>query len=290
MAQDQKVTLTFSMSDGTKKSVDFIVPGGKDGLDASLPDIIGEEVSDPISQMDMMTQVNDLIFNPITAVKSIMWSEVIYPEEEYGYGNPVTVTVIPTKSGKYAFITGDYNYKRQNLSQVMWIGDDRTYTPILQSSRAEEYRGYAFGDFFFVSDDAPENKDACGLYGTSIYLKATIQIRNAPQENTGAIVQVWTDRLPCMADGTLVPYNIWAEHPRISDSNKVIVEIYMTCPTPPTHLIDPVTKNIKKIQRPAGQVSGLANVYPEAPEGEAPNAFRYNMAYYGWIDSNFSYY
>lgn len=33
MAKDQKVTLTFDMTDNTRKTVAFTVPAGKDGVD-----------------------------------------------------------------------------------------------------------------------------------------------------------------------------------------------------------------------------------------------------------------
>lgn len=54
MAQDQKVTLEFKMSDDTVKSVEFIVPGGKDGEDS--PPI---KLNSPDSSVSIVQNEND---------------------------------------------------------------------------------------------------------------------------------------------------------------------------------------------------------------------------------------
>lgn len=136
------------------------------------------------------------------------------------------------------------------------------------------------GNFSFGYSDNPNSNSACGKYGTAIYLKTTLTLNSANSGDSNVMVTVRMQDLPCMEDGTLVAHSMWADYVNVSGQNKPTVAIWLNCPVPPTHVINPTTKVITKLQRSAGQSSGLSSVYPVAPDGEYANEFHYTMQYY----------
>lgn len=458
MAQDQKVKLTFKMSDDTTKDVEFIVPGGKDGTDAGLPAVPKTVIDTATPMADVQAAMLSLLQNPATAAANTQWNNVTYPNYPDITGQ-VRLTVIPAESGKYLYIGGDLNYPGQGVASMAWASDDGQTTSTMFESfdsgpqidaslvgtglfdklrvqisqsagnglslqtdglfavagglpalpaaplgdqitpqefddkvsqllnstgptgspNAEHYgmnvgdyggfhaylvsipvpgegfyvlasgyiqdnpptkldlqayvstaggeisdptyitndrtdmslllrpltlyssdstvtvtqdgndwdlkgrtlkRGATSGNWGFGYSDNPSASSAAGRYGSSIYLKTTITLNNANNGDVGVAVDVVLDSLPCQEDGTLVPYTVWAGFVSASGQSKPTVVIWLNCPTPPTHLINPTTKAITKLQRTAGQGSGLASVYPEAPEGEAAHEFQYILRYW----------
>lgn len=56
MAKDQKVTLTFDMTDNTRKTVAFTVPAGKDGKDGKG----GKDGKDGVGIIDITATQEDI--------------------------------------------------------------------------------------------------------------------------------------------------------------------------------------------------------------------------------------
>ena len=56
MAKDQKVTLTFDMTDNTRKTVAFTVPAGKDGKDGTN----GKDGTDGVGIIDITATQEDI--------------------------------------------------------------------------------------------------------------------------------------------------------------------------------------------------------------------------------------
>lgn len=59
MAKDQKVTLTFDMTDNTRKTVAFTVPAGKDGKDGK-DGTNGKDGTDGVGITDITATQEDI--------------------------------------------------------------------------------------------------------------------------------------------------------------------------------------------------------------------------------------
>ena len=59
MAKDQKVTLTFDMTDNTRKTVAFTVPAGKDGIDGK-DGTNGKDGTDGVGITDITVTQEDI--------------------------------------------------------------------------------------------------------------------------------------------------------------------------------------------------------------------------------------
>lgn len=59
MAKDQKVTLTFDMTDNTRKTVAFTVPAGKDGKDGKNG-TNGKDGTDGVGIIDITATQEDI--------------------------------------------------------------------------------------------------------------------------------------------------------------------------------------------------------------------------------------
>ncbi|EMJ4788480.1 collagen-like protein [Klebsiella oxytoca] len=118
------------------------------------------------------------------------------------------------------------------------------------------------GTSFNFSVSHPDVKTAeyaCGPLGKGVYFKTTLLIPSGADYNM--INQIFLDKLPCMADGTLVPYNVWCAG--VNGNNKV--PTWMICQERPTHALTLSTGVIAPILRETGKDSGL----PDYPETEA---------------------
>jgi hypothetical protein len=314
MSQDQKVTLTFNLTDSTQQPVSFIIPGGIGGMLPALPLApLGDMLTAAEFDQKVQTALHsaDIPAEP-TAER---YGMNVYP---YGGFAAYLVTIPVPGEGKYVWAYGYIQESPPTLQTIQafvkvtdgvaeqptWIiRDVRDMTSALSSleiyssnnsvmvSRDRNQfdlsavskslaQAEIWGNFSFGYGDMPDSDHACGLYGTSIYLKTTSPLYSAPNGDKSPIVTVRPSSLPCLGDGTLVPYNMWADYVKVSGQNKPTVAIWLNCPTPPTHLINPTTKAITKLQRRSGQGSGLSSVYPVAPDGEYANEIYYIMSYY----------
>lgn len=59
MAKDQKVTLTFDMTDNTRKTVAFTIPAGKDGTNGT-DGIDGKDGTDGVGITDITVTQEDI--------------------------------------------------------------------------------------------------------------------------------------------------------------------------------------------------------------------------------------
>lgn len=192
MAQDQKVTLTFKMSDDTEKQVVFTVPGGKDG----------------------------------------------------------TVTVTRELN--------DFNIKGKTLT-----------------------RGTGGGNFSFGYPDNKSAKTACGKMGTGVYWKVTVPMSNAGSGNVAVFPHIWTNDIPCMEDGTLVPYQFVVDYIEANNNATPSAAVWLICMGVPTHTINVTSGALKKLQRVEnGLNNGLDSLYPLAPEGEYAQEPQWRREYF----------
>lgn len=448
MAQDQKVKLTFKMSDDTTKDVEFIVPGGKDGTDAGLPAVPKTVIDTATPMADVEAAITSLLQNPATAAANTQWNNVTYPNYPDMTGQ-FRLTVIPAESGKYLYIGGDLKYPGQGIASMAWASDDGQTISIMFDSAhtgpqidaslvgtglfdklrvqlsqasgngltlktdglfaaagglpglpaaplgdqitpaefdqkvqdalarttiptevtAEHYgmnvgdyggfeaylitipvsgdgyyvlatgyiqeepptkwdmQGYVrvrdgavdgnptyivnertdmslllrtlnlnssdgtvtitrelndfdikskvltretgSGNFSFNYPDTKTAKNACGKMGSGVYWKATLSLDSAGNGNTNVIPQFWTTKIPCMEDGTLVPYKFVVDYVAAANNAVPSVAVWLICDGVPTHLMDITTGTATKLQRADnGLTNGLDDLYPLAPEGE----------------------
>lgn len=141
-------------------------------------------------------------------------------------------------------------------------------------------RAAVSGNIAFNYFDNPANANAAGMFGTSVYVKTTTTLYRAPAGVTDVVLQAELEELPCLEDGTLVPYNVTTKLVTGSLDAEPQAEMLFTFPTPATHTINPRTKEITKLTRPHGAPSGVASVYPEADEGQPNHDFNYVLTYY----------
>lgn len=140
-------------------------------------------------------------------------------------------------------------------------------------------RAAVSGNIAFNYGDNLANANAAGMFGTSVYLKTTTTLYRAPAGATAVVLWVELEELPCLEDGTLVPYNVTTKLVTGTADMKPQAEMLFTFPTPATHTINPRTKEVIKLTRPRGAPSGVASVYPEADEGQADHDFNYLLTY-----------
>lgn len=134
------------------------------------------------------------------------------------------------------------------------------------------------GNFSFNYSDNPNAYSAAGKFGSSIYLKTTIDLTRLPMARNDAFVTVRLLELPCTEDGTILNYNIFTESPNAPVGAYTNVPVWLVLPSIPTHTIDPKTKEIKKLVRGDGP-SGLDGVIPVAGPDEPAHEFRWYLRY-----------
>lgn len=460
MAQDQKVTLTFKMSDDTEKQVAFTVPGGKDGTNAGLPEVPKTVVDAATPMAEVQAAMLSLLQNPATAAASTQWNHVTYtnyPDQD----GQVRLTVIPAETGKYLFIGGDLNYPGQGIASMAWASDDgKTSTTMFESFHsgpqidaslvgtglfdklrvqlsqasgngltlntdglfaaagglpglpaaplgdqitpaefdqkvqdalarttiptevtAEHYgmnvgdyggfeaylitipvsgdgyyvlatgyvqedpptkwdmqgyvrvrdgavdgnptyivnertdmslllrtlnlyssdgtvtvtrelndfniqgktltRGTGSGNFSFGYPDNKSAKSACGKMGTGVYWKSTVTLDGAGPGNVDTMSRFWTVNIPCLEDGTLVPYQIIVDYLTSANNAVPSAAVWLICMGVPTHTMDITNGTLKKLQMSAdATTSGLTGVYPVAPTGEYAQEPQWRREYF----------
>lgn len=142
-------------------------------------------------------------------------------------------------------------------------------------------RGAGGGNFSFGYPDTPSGKNACGKIGNGVYWKITNSLDKAPAGSVIVNPSYWLKSLPCMEDGTLVPYQLIVDYVKAANTNSTpTVAVWLICHGIPTHTINIETKALTKLQRSQGSdTSGLPD-YPVAPEGEFAQEVQYSRQYF----------
>lgn len=283
MAHDQKVKLTFNMSDGTTKDVAFIVPGGKDGRNAGLPAILGTEIDSATSMADVQAAISSRAHNPATRVEHIQWNHVTYPNYP-GMTGRVRFTVIPAESGKYLYTGGDLEYPGQGVASMVWTNDDgQTINTMFDTKSKVLTRKTDSGSFSFNYPDTKTAKNACGKMGLGVYWKTTVPLHSVGNGDTNVIPQFWTTKIPCMADGTLVPYKFVVDYVEAASNATPSVAVWLICDGVPTHTMDITTGTTTQLQHAGSALTnGLNNTYPFAPPGDLAHEPTWSCAYFSY--------
>ena len=151
------------------------------------------------------------------------------------------------------------------------------YVPPTQSLK----RGTGGGNFSFGYPDNKSAKNACGKMGTGVYWKVTISLDNAGAGNVAVVPRIWTNNIPCMEDGTLVPYQIVTDYVAANNNAVPSVAVWFICMGVPTHLMSITDGTLKKLQRgDNGLTNGLDDLYPLAPEGEYAQEPQWRREYF----------
>lgn len=125
------------------------------------------------------------------------------------------------------------------------------------------------GNFSFGYPDNKSAKNACGKMGTGVYWKVTFSLDKAGAGNVAVVPRIWTNNIPCMEDGTLVPYQIVTDYVAANNNAVPSVAVWLICMGVPTHLMSITDGTLEKLQRADnGLTNGLDDLYPLAPEGE----------------------
>jgi hypothetical protein len=103
------------------------------------------------------------------------------------------------------------------------------------------------GNFVTGVPDNPNDLDSHGRIGSGEYWKVTQDLYTAPQGSRNIVVLTEMVELPCLEDGTLIPYSIQAKALKAPVGQTPTVEIWFICTQQPTHVIYPLTKTIKKL-------------------------------------------
>jgi hypothetical protein len=139
------------------------------------------------------------------------------------------------------------------------------YVPPAQSLK----RGTGGGNFSFGYPDSKSARNACGKMGTGVYWKVTFSLDKAGAGNVAVVSRIWTNNIPCMEDGTLVPYQIVTDYVAANNNAVPSVAVWLICMGVPTHLMSITDGTLEKLQRADnGLTNGLDDLYPLAPEGE----------------------
>lgn len=273
MAQDQKVTLTFKMSDDTEKQVEFTVPGGKDGLLQELP--LPSKKNTEI----VLGDVDTIISHAVTA---IVFELGIQEYPVTGSSTSLRITTFPTKNGAYVLTNGPSSPNGAVRTQV-WSIVGSLFTRISEQIVTDHVltRGTGGGNFSFGYPDNKSANNACGKMGTGVYWKVTISLDNAGAGNVAVIPKVWTNNIPCMEDGTLVPYQFVVDYVESRNNAIPTAAVWLICMGVPTHTMDVTSGTLTKLQMSAGATtSGLTGVYPVAPTGEYAQEPQWRREYF----------
>lgn len=142
-------------------------------------------------------------------------------------------------------------------------------------------RGTGGGNFTFGYPDNKSARNACGKMGTGVYWKVTISLDNAGAGNVAVVPRIWTNNIPCMEDGTLVPYQFVVDYVESRNNGIPTVAVWLICMGVPTHLMDVTSGALKKLQRADnGLTNGLDDLYPLAPEGEYAQEPQWRREYF----------
>lgn len=137
------------------------------------------------------------------------------------------------------------------------------------------------GNFSFGYPDSKSAKNACGKMGTGVYWKVTISLGNAGAGNVAVVPRIWTNNIPCMEDGTLVPYQFIVDYVELRNNAVPSVAVWMVCMGVPTHLMSVTDGTLKKLQRgDNGLTNGLDDLYPLAPDGEHAQEPQWRSEYF----------
>lgn len=141
------------------------------------------------------------------------------------------------------------------------------YVPSATATRISRNTGG--GNFSFGYPDNKSAKYACGKMGKGVYWKITTSLDNAGAGNVAVISKLWTNDIPCMEDGTLVPYQFVVDYVESRNNAIPSVAVWMICMGVPTHTMKITTGAKTKLQRANnGLINGLDDLYPLAPSGE----------------------
>lgn len=180
--------------------------------------------------------------------------------------------------------------KKKRLHELdTYVGDTKEAVTLI-STGGKEYkmpvvdtsfkRGTGGGNFSFNYPDNKTAKNACGKMGKGVYWKTTIQLDNAKAGVPAVVARLWTNNLPCMEDGTLVPYQFVVDYIRANNNTVPSVAVWLICMGIPTHLMDITDGTLKKLQRvKSGLNSGLDDLFPEAPDGEYAQEPQWRLEY-----------
>lgn len=157
--------------------------------------------------------------------------------------------------------------KSDNAIQLL---DSSSTTPGLYAPPSTTLkRGTGGGNFSFGYPDSKGARNACGRMGTGVYWKTTTTLSNAGAGNTAVMPKLWISKIPCMEDGTLVPYQFIVDYVESVNGAVPTAAVWLICTGTPTHLMDITTGTLTKLQMASSAVtSGLSGVYPVAPNGE----------------------
>lgn len=130
-------------------------------------------------------------------------------------------------------------------------------------------RNGASFNFSVSHPDVKTAEYACGPMGKGVYFKSTLSVPSSANHNV--VNQIYLERIPCMADGTLVSYDTWCA----AVNGLYRVPIWMICHERPTHTLTISTGVIAPITRVTDKESGLPD-YPEAAETDV-NVITYQV-------------
>lgn len=198
--------------------------------------------------------------------------------------HPAPGSVIITNEGlddKRAFIGVRVSSRANNALSLVTPSQSQNERGLFVPPTQTLKRGTGGGNFTFGYPDNKSARNACGKMGTGVYWKVTISLDNAGAGNVAVVPRIWTNNIPCMEDGTLVPYQFVVDYVESRNNGIPTVAVWLICMGVPTHLMDVTSGALKKLQRADnGLTNGLDDLYPLAPEGEYAQEPQWRREYF----------
>lgn len=233
MPHDQKVTLTFALSDETSQDVSFEVPAGLDGLsayeiwrNAQPPTVL--DTSEEAYLLYMKGQTQEAL--DLTTDKSLKGKGT--------ESTPLQVAVSAKPENQLSLAADGLLVQAKEMRMVT-----------------------ASGNFSFGYPDDLKAEQACGVFGNGVYWKTNLATTSIPANIIQIMLDVMLPWIPCDIKGNIVPHKIHTEAPRIV-SGKRTMPVYLICYERPTHMVELTTRKIVRLERTSDNItSGLLD-YP----------------------------
>lgn len=120
--------------------------------------------------------------------------------------------------------------------------------------------------------DTPGAETACGKFGTGVYWKKKIMLREASSGDNNILVFPDLISVPCKSDETPVPYQLLINYPTIKPGNTPHIYLLLICTEIPTHTINLINRHKAEIKRGVAITTptGLDDIYSASNPGSGP--------------------
>lgn len=218
---------------------------------------------------------------PDNVTQNIVWADKTGDNVVYITENSINLQVADGTSIAGTGKSGDPFYAKVSAdeSNALVLNAATTDNPgLFVPASTSLTRSTMSGNWSFGYADDVTAATACGLFGTSPYMKVTVELSNAPIGSVAVPINVKVQELPCTEDGTLIPYQVWTDYVTMTPTTRPKAIIWLVMEKLPTHVINTSTKEITMLYRGASATTtGLSDVPISSDTAYEP---KYSLAYF----------